>query len=1065
MDKTNPHLYIYKASAGSGKTFTLAVEYIKLLILNPFNYRHILAVTFTNKATGEMKTRILSQLYGISRRLPSSAVYLNTICRDLNKSEQDICTQAEQTLNLLIHDYSNFHVETIDSFFQKVMKNMARELGLGANLNIDLDYTDALDEAVDSMIKKLTHNSQVLQWILDHMQEEMEVGRNWNVINSIKRFGSKIFDEAFIERGEHLRQKLLDDPTLMTDYIKTLRELLNNQKEIMPGFAQQFFALMEENGIPAEKGYCNTNIVSYFRKLQGAELYKKRETDIRNKTVEKCLVDAEAWTVKSAQMRDEMIELANNELIPLLQEAESFRAQCVRIVNTCELALKNLSSLRLLTYIDGELREQNRKKNRFLLADTNALLQSIICDSDSSFIFEKIGANIHFVMIDEFQDTSRMQFGNFRILLKEGLSQGFDSMVVGDVKQSIYRWRNGDWGILNSLNEDNQDFSIKVKTLDTNYRSEEQIVSFNNVFFPKAVKCMDEQYVNLFGVDCEPLKKAYEDVIQECNHKGGKGYVKVQILKNQRELKKDDLILEELEGTLTELIHDKHINPNDIAILLRGNRDITAIADYFHERMPELPLASDEAFLLSASESVNLLIDAICVLEDETDVLSQASLVMRYQTRVLCNEENMNLYLLEDDKRSFLPAEFIVHFEELREMPLYELCERLYSIFSLEKIKNEDAYLFAFFDAVTEYLDEHSSDLSSFLAEWKDNLCKKAIPSGEVNGIRLITIHKSKGLQFHTVIVPYCDWKLHSATNVWCNPKEAPFDKLDLLPIMSGEKMNLSQFDEDYRKEVLQQWVDNMNLLYVAFTRAEKNLLTIGVIPNTYDNIDNVAKLMRSSIDGMTETEMGFAYEMGSICLSEEKKDEEQDNLLISEDESLMVTMHSFDREIEFRQSNQSADFIRSQEDEAGSGNYIQQGKLLHRIFSEINTGDDVKPLLLRLEMEGVFTSTFTLEEVEHIVKQALEQPLARDWFSGEWKAFNERGIVFRTQDGLQKRRPDRVMIKDKKVVVVDFKFGHPKDEYEEQVRSYMQILASMGYKNIEGYLWYVYSNQFVLIK
>lgn len=1063
----DPRLYIYKASAGSGKTFTLTVEYIKLLIRNPNNYRHILAVTFTNKATAEMKTRILSQLYGISKKLPTSGDYLRKISQELKKSPQDVCERAEQALNLLIHDYNNFHVETIDSFFQKVMKNMARELGLGANLNIDLDSKGALDEAVDSMLKKLTHDSQVLQWILDHALEEMGEGKNWNVIGGIKRFGMKIFDEAFIERGGRLRQKLAEHPEAMTDYIQKVRALQNEMKNVLPGFSGQFFSLMEENGIPAEKGFCNTNIVSYFHKLEGKDIYKKKDSDVKNNTVNKCLQEAEAWTVKSAQMREEMIALAQKDLIPLLRDAETFRPRCVRLVNTCDLALNNLSNLRLLTYIDGEMQELNRKKNRFLLANTNALLQSIISDSDSSFIFEKIGANIRYVMIDEFQDTSRMQFGNFRILLQEGLSQGFDSMVVGDVKQSIYRWRNGDWGILNSLNESNTDFPVNVKTLDTNFRSEQRIIAFNNVFFPTAVKCLDNQFVADFGMECAPLKSAYADVVQVSSHQEMDGYVKVRILKTDKDRKRDELMLEELDSTLTELLYKRRINPEDVAVLLRGNDDIAAIADYFHEKKPDLPLASDEAFLLSASEAVNLLVDALSVLDDETNALAIASLVMRYQKGVLCNEGDMNTYLLEDDKSPFLPSEYVEHYDELREMPLYELCERLYRIFGLDRLKNEDAYLFAFFDMITDYLNEHSSDLTSFLTEWNDNLYRKAIPSGEVKGVRLLTIHKSKGLQFHTVIVPYCDWKLQSSANVWCTPKEEPFNGLDLLPVVFDSRMSLSQFDTDYREEVIQQWVDNMNLLYVAFTRAEKNLFTIGMIPASKDNINNVAKLMWNALnDGLIESDTAFTYESGFVSPSVQKKNERQDNRLINPNVPLNVHMCSYSRDIEFRQSNQSADFIRRQEDEEeNQGNYIQQGKLLHRIFSEIESTEDVAPLLVRLKMEGFFSSAFTLDKIEQIVNRALEQPLARDWFSGAWTLFNERSIVFRTTDGLEKRRPDRVMIKDGKVVVVDFKFGRPKEEYEEQVRGYMKLLSDMGYKEVEGYLWYVYADKFVTVK
>lgn len=1065
----DPHLYIYKASAGSGKTYTLAVEYIKLLIHNPFNYRHILAVTFTNKATCEMKERILSQLYGIAYQLPSSESYLKKIKEDMRVADEDIRMNAGKALNLLTHDYDNFHVETIDSFFQLILRNMARELGLGANLNIDLDSEGALDEAVDSMIKKLTHDSQVLQWIFDYVQERMEEGENWKVINRIKRFGGKVFDEEYIERGASLRKKMQENPSLISEYSKELKLLIQEQKELMAGFADQFFGILETNKIPTQTGYCNKSIVSYFNKIKGDGFYSVPEEKVRNKTVLSCLEKPDAWTIKTSPMRNQIIVLAEKELMPLLKETEDYRSKCTKMINTCMLALKNLNDLRLLTFIDQELHTLNEQKNRFLLANTNALLQGMISNSDSSFLFEKIGATINYVMIDEFQDTSRMQFGNFRILLNEGLSQGYDSLIVGDVKQSIYRWRNGDWGILNALNENSKDFPVQVKTLDTNYRSEKNIISFNNSLFLAIVHLMNLQNQTIYGEECEALKLAYKDVEQKCSHKEDIGYVSVKILATDSENRKeDDVMLPELAGTVKYLIENKSVKMSDIAILLRTKKDIKTIADYFQENMPAFPLVSDEAFLLSSSQMVGLLIDAIRVLEDETDTVALSSLITVYQNEVLKKGTDLNTLLLESDKKQFLPEAFTEKQEELKMMPLYELCERLYSLFELNCLHGEDAYLFAFFDVMTEYLNEHSSDLSSFLQEWDDRLSGKTIPSGDLDGIRLITIHKSKGLQFHTVIVPYCNWAMNNMrSSVWCHPTVSPFNQLDLLSIDFSSKMHASYFDKEYIKEQLQQWVDNLNLLYVALTRPEKNLFIIGtykVTKNGYSNAGTVSNLLHDSIAELVEGEEVDTYETGTICRSEEKTKKESDNVMEVTPKPIAVKMCSYDRTVEFRQSNQSADFIRSQEEEEANGKYIQQGKLLHRIFSEIRRVEDVKPLLVRLKMDGFFSSALSFDEIARLVERALEQPLAKDWFGGEWNLFNERDILIRTEDGFVKRRPDRVMIKDGRVVVVDFKFGRPRPVYEDQVRVYMKLLSQMGYKNVRGYLWYVYVNQFVSI-
>jgi len=1070
-------LLIYKASAGSGKTFTLAIEYIKHLIQNPRAYRRILAVTFTNKATAEMKERILSQLYGISKGDPGSDIYLNRVQEDTGYSKEEIRDRAGIALTNMIHDYSRFRVETIDSFFQSVMRNLARELELSPNLNVELNNEEVLSEAVDSMIEKLTPTSPTLAWLLDYINERIANDKRWNVSDEIKRFGRNIFDEGYIEKGGNLRQRL-KDPNTIKDYRKELEDMTKIALEQMAEFADIFEEELEANALtPEDLKNGSRGIGSYFRKIKDGKL----TNDIRNTTVEKCLEDPKNWATKTSPDYNTILSLASSTLIPLLNDAERARSKSNEIVNSCRLSMQHLSKLQLLANIDDEVRELNKENNRFLLSDTNALLHRLIGDGDSSFIFEKIGTSIRNVMIDEFQDTSRMQWSNFKLLLLEGLSQGASSLIVGDVKQSIYRWRNGDWGILNGLNNYIGNFPIDARTLNTNRRSESNIINFNNAFFTQAVDYLDSVHFNELGVACEPLTKAYQDVVQESPRTTAKGYVNVSFLEPNDEYDYTEQTLISLGNEVTRLL-ESGVNPNDIAILVRKNKNIPRIADYFDKEL-KCKIVSDEAFRLDASQAVNTMMNALRYLSNPRDTVALTNLTIdspsltntdtslrghgRSNPASMPNgcwiaspavRNDVSTKNLNPTVHS-LPERFINNMNTLPVMPLYELLEELFTIFELEKIENQDAYLFAFFDAVLNYLQNHSSDLDSFIEFWEKNLCKKTIPGGEIEGIRIFSIHKSKGLEFHTVLVPFCDWKLENETYnqlIWCSPTKAPYNNIDIVPVNYSSLMAESVYRDDYLHERLQLWVDNLNLLYVAFTRAGKNLL----VWSKKGQKGTMSELLSNALQRISQkTGMEWnedePFEQGTLCISEAEDEKAITNKLLQKPEKLSVKMESARHDIKFRQSNRSADFIRGISEEDSYHRLIDRGSLLHTLFSAIQTEADIEPAIEQLVFEGIIGDRETEEEIRAVTTKAFTHPQVKEWYSGEWRLFNECAIIYKENGRTQVRRPDRVMMAGDRVIVVDFKFGKPDKRYERQVRQYMELLARMGHQNIEGYLWY----------
>ena len=961
----------------------------------------------------------------------------------------------------MLHDYSRFRVETIDSFFQSVMRNLARELELSPNLNIELNNAEVLSDAVDSMIEKLGPTSPVLAWLLDYINERIADDKRWNVSDEVKNFGRNIFDEGYIEKGEGLRQRLRN-PDTIKEYRKQLKALETEILEQMKGFYEQFEGELEGHALTADElKNGSRGIGSYFRKLNNGIL----SNDIRNATVEKCLDDAKNWATKTSPRYTDIIDLANSSLIQILEDAEKLRSKNNLLLNSCRLSLQHLNKVQLLANIDEEVRQLNHDNNRFLLSDTNALLHQLVKDGDSSFVFEKIGTNIRNVMIDEFQDTSRMQWGNFKLLLLEGLSQGADSLIVGDVKQSIYRWRNGDWGILNGLNDRIEHFPIKVKTLATNRRSETNVIRFNNHIFTAAVDYLNGVYKQQLGKDCDDLQKAYADVVQESPRSMQKGYVKATFLEPDET---HDYIEQTLISLGEEVEHllSSGIRLNDIAILVRKNKSIPRIADYFDKEL-HYKIVSDEAFRLDASLAICMMIDALRYLSDENNKIARAQLAIAYQNEVLQKNMDWNTLLLLPIE-NYLPSVFLEKQRELRFMPLYELLEELFSIFEMGHIKEQDAYLFAFFDAVTDYLQSNSSELDSFIRYWDETLCSKTIPSGEVEGIRIFSIHKSKGLEFHTVLLPFCDWKLENETNnqlVWCAPQEAPFNDMDILPINYSTQMAESIYGNDYLQERLQLWVDNLNLLYVAFTRAGKNL----IIWSKKGQKGTMSELLANTLPVVALKEgtdwEEDCYEQGELCPSEEEKAKTSTNKLTQKPEKLPVRMESMRHDIEFRQSNRSADFIQGIEEEESDDRFINRGRMLHTLFSAIETAEDIDPAIERLIFEGVIGSNEKAEEIREVAHKAFSSPEIQDWYSGEWTLFNECAIIYKEKGALQTRRPDRVMMKDEQVVVVDFKFGKENLQYNKQVKGYMQLLTKMGYKNITGYLWYVDEGLIVKVK
>ena len=1107
------HLTVYRASAGSGKTFTLAVEYISLLVKDPGNYQHILAVTFTNKATQEMKMRILSQLYGIANSLQSSQQYFNKVKEKTNMPDAVIRNNARAALTLLIHRYNNFRILTIDAFFQQVLRNLAHELGQTANLRVDLNNEEITEKAVDQMIESLEKGQPVLQWISTYINNSIEDDNGWNIIGKIKTFGTNIFKDFYKAHEANLKEQLSNADDFKV-YETTLRKRRNDIRKTFNSKARSILNEIKN---------ANLDIPSNYRSGLYKYLTDSAIAPLTNKPLKAGVLKAnespQNWTSsKCAKADKQQIQtLAAEVLSAQLSELIAYNNDNWNEFQSIQLTLSHLSELRLLHAIADAVDNLTKDTNRFMLSNTQALLKELIADSDTPFIFERIGARLKHVMIDEFQDTSTIQWQNFQVLLANCMAQELSqNLIVGDIKQSVYRWRQGDWGILNNIEKSFAHQKIRLETLDYNYRSEKRIIDFNNAFWEQCVANTAKEVAQDDAEKAEIVQKAYEDVAQKTHKTTENGFVKISLYpsKNMKEA-----VLEELIETIKELFNNGYggKNQSKIAILVRSKSNIQDIVNVLLQSFGnEINIVSDEAFRLDASLSVNIIVSAMHLLTHPDDVLTRGKLVKLYNQEVLkkpltdtdllvsINESN-NIDTKNIDKKerrklateqqmaklnSQLPPEYVANRELLLGLPIVDLVDKLFMLFGLDQLEGQSSYICTLYDTLNDFLKDHTADIDDFINEWENSLSSKKIQSDEIEGIRIMTIHKSKGLEFDNVITPFCNWEMEKKGTLWCETKNkpAPYNKLPLLPIdFSRDKLIGTVFEDDYKEEHFQNIVDNLNLLYVAFTRASKNLFVFGLRQGK-TTLDNIAKgtppgnrsyaielALRQVSEQLQGSSLSFPDDIGSeihfeygtlVPETHEKEHAVADNPFLIKPDKHIVSIATYPQAATFKQSNKSIEFVKGEDvDPSDRTRYIKIGNVLHQLFSTIYTTADIPTRLNELEQQGIiYNDEITSAQLRTRIEDAITNPQVQEWFSKRWQLYNECTILEYNKDTneVEEHRPDRVMTNGKEFVVVDFKFGKEREEYKKQAQQYMEILIRMGHKKVSGYLWYVVKNNVV---
>lgn len=1084
-------LLVYSASAGSGKTYTLALKYIAMAVATDraSDFTNILAVTFTNMATAEMKDRILKQLDNLARG-GTDKDFLENLIKETQISKDVLVRRAKGVLAAIMHDYDHFRVETIDSFFQTLLTNLAHELKLPRGFKVDLDDKAVVSQSVDRMLLGVGNeaNADLTSMIISVLERHIDDDKGWNIAKELKRFA-----QSNLFRGEYMaHDEEIEEVTSDSKYMGRLHHALRSYIRDFDEKLEDCIARIEPE-VEAVAGVKSkaTNIRTYEKNL------RKHDFSEPAKIIVTMAGNWDAVFNKDCKEKEALRGHAQR-ISDILKEMEYLRETYASSVYNCELTLKNLDRLSLSGAISREITRYTTEHETFLLARTPELFNRMVKGNDASFVFEKYGTTFKHIMIDEFQDTSRMQWNNFKTLLLENMAQGDESMLVGDIKQSIYRWRGGDWNILFDIKKefDQADVLPKVE----NFRSLPVIVRFNNAFFVKASTYIDKRHWEVPGdwichetklmpvlpeeVDnSNIIQQIYKDVEQtpRCGEEGT-GYVR--IVMNDKDTTAEETIEDLYEQAVN--LHVEHGVPyGEMLILVRRNSETQTIIDYITEKDPAFPITSAEAFMLKSSLMVTTLINALKFLSDKTDTLAMA--LLREGLHAIYDKiedkELRNFHLdmidgicttLSDDAQR----------ATMQQMPLYELCLHLMMMMHYEEAEKlgelkQSAYIFNFLDALVSYINDHSSDIKDFISFWDDVLSERSIAVNVEDAVRVMTIHKAKGLEGHTVFIPFADFLLENSQHdkiIWCAPQQNMTNdtnvnelvgRLPLVPVNDLKKMEESAYSTFYENEHRQQRVDSLNTLYVAFTRAKCNLFIWSKRPkiggrSAFNLIDAFVNNLQPS-DEKTTTPGVVCY--GNIVGAKGTKEakDEQDTKEIS-----VSISHNDLSGVKFFQSSKALDFLADSEREIEGDTpelqhqrrtryFMNKGTLYHQVFSLIERKEDVPGVIEKMRAEGLLATKKQADEILTFVTTALQQEKeTAKWFDGTYELYNEHNILIRSDGHAKMFRPDRVMVAADHAVVVDYKFGSEKEEYKDQVEMYANNLAKLLNKPVKGYLWYV---------
>ncbi|MBC3845852.1 UvrD-helicase domain-containing protein [Winogradskyella echinorum] len=1016
---------IYNASAGSGKTFTLAKAYLKILVQskNYDEFKSILAITFTNKAVGEMKARIIDMLKSFSseKSLQQPHPMFVAICDELSIEPIFLHNKSKHILKHIIHNYGAFDISTIDGFTHRVIRTFAHDLNLPVNFEVELDQERLLNEAVDSLIAKAGNDNTLTKVLIDFAIEKADDDKSWDISYDFNKIAKLLVNENDLFAIETLKGKTLQDFKLLKE--KLIKQILQLETHIVKA-AQASLTLIEECGLQFDD-FNRSSLPNHFQKLSdkqfsvGFEAAWQNDLKEGNTIYPKRVTETIASTIESIQ--------------PTLTEAFTKTKRLIFELKLKKEFYKNITPLSVLNAIQNELNAIKDEQNKMLISEFNKIISNEIKDQPTPFIYERLGEKFKHYFIDEFQDTSKMQWENLVPLLDNALSAANGStMLVGDAKQAIYRWRGGEAEqFINLYNETVNPFQVEAEVvpLNTNYRSAKEIIAFNNSFF----KFLSERYFS---------NAQYADLYKHAGQipfSNLDGFVNLNFLDITKEDDATELYALEVLKTINQCVANGFAL-DDVCVLVRKRKEGVALANYLSDQ--GIKITSSETLLLKNSDKINFVSSFLkLLLQPNNDSLKVEVLsYIAEEYHIKDKHQFFTLYLknsLDDMFEELKQLQIFINKDELLQLPLYELVEHIIRTFKLNE--KSDAYLQFYMDEVLEFSQKQHSDLAAFVSYFDKKQDKLSVVSPEnMKAVKIMTIHKSKGLEFPVVIFPFADLNIYKELEpkVWFPVIGEEYCGFDTLLLNYGKDVeHYGEIgNEIYQTHQSQLELDNINLLYVVLTRAvehlhiisKKDISSKGVVSeNTY------AGMFISYLQQQNKwNDNQLNYSFGKLNLKQSNLEKESASKALKfisvpkEDHNLSIIT--------------KAGLLWDTKQEKA----IERGNLVHLVLSKIKTIDNLDFAFNDLLVSGEITKD-NKDDLETLVANVVEHPKLAVYYQDNFKIYNERDII--TSSG-QLLRPDRLNINSKhEAIIIDYKTGEQKAFHKTQLNDYETVLTQMN--------------------